>query len=167
MLRGGLSYYSFDSTPGSTNTPPIRPPASAYELDTYYFGLSINHRLTEFITHGVSLIHSVQPGVNQGSDYIESTDADYHVSWNLTQNTTVGAHVTYTRASESQTDFLASTLTTTTEDYDLFRLGVNGSYRLSSHSTISLTYDHSRRASNNKERDYFVNRVSLNLGYRF
>ena len=177
-LRGGYTHYSFDSTPGAVPDSTIvliRPARAAYELSTYYAGVTINHRLTEFITHGASAVHSIQPGFNQGSDYTESTVVDYHVSWNLTQNTTVGANLGYSHGTETQTQIPpASTnaividdLALTDEIYDTFTFGVSSSYRLSQQTTVTLAYNHYRRESNAEDRSYFQNRVSIGLRYQF
>jgi len=193
-LRGGFTHYSFDSTPGSlpslvTNTAPgvsnvivirpsvIRNASESYELNSYYAGFDFNHRLTEFITHGLSASHSIQPGVNQGSDFTESTDFSYRVSWALTQNTSVGADFGYSHGTETQTQIpeLPETPTVidpslfapTDEAYDTFRFGLSASYRLSQQATLSLAYSHYRRESNEEERSYFQNRVSVGFRYQF
>lgn len=177
-LRGGYTHYSFDSTPGAvpgTNIVVIRPASEAYDLDTYYASLSFSHRLTEFITHGASAVHSIQPGFNQGSDYTESTVIGYQVSWNLTQNTTVGANLGYSHGTEVQTQIPpASTniiqiddLELTDDIYDTYTFGVSSSYRLSQQTTVTLRYNHYRRESNDADRSYFNNRVSIGLRYQF
>ena len=177
-LRGGFTHYSFDSTPGAVPDSAIvllRPAAEAYELSTYYAGVTINHRLTEFITHGVSASHSVQPGINQGSDFTESTDAGYQVSWALTRNSTIGASFGYAHGTETQTGIPDESpgpiqiedLTPTDEAYDSYNLGVNGSYRLSQQTTVTLAYYHNRRESSNAGRSYFQNRISIGLRYQF
>lgn len=182
-LRGGFTHYSFDSTPGATpgtittNTPIIliRPDAGAYELNSYYAGFSLNHRLTEFITHGISASHSIQPGINQGSDYTESTDAGYQVSWALTQNTTIGANFGYSHGTESQTQIppagtnviTIGELELSDEAYDNFTFGLSSSYRISQQTTVTLAYNHYRRESSDADRSYFQNRVSIGLRYQF
>ena len=177
-LRGGFTHYSFDSTAGAVPDSTIvliRPAAPAYELNSYYAGLNLNHRLTEFISHGVSASHSIRPGINQGSDYTESTDAGYQVSWALTQNTTIGANFGYAHGTETQTQIPdegpdpieIGDLRPTNEAYDTFRLGLSGSYRLSQQTTVTLAYNHNRRESINAARSYFQNRVSLGLRYQF
>ena len=177
-LRGGFTHYSFDSTAGAVPDSTIvliRPAAPAYELNSYYAGLNLNHRLTEFISHGVSASHSIRPGINQGSDYTESTDAGYQVSWALTQNTTIGANFGYAHGTETQTQIPdegpdpieIGDLRPTNEAYDTFRVGLSGSYRLSQQTTVTLAYNHNRRESSNADRSYFQNRVSLGLRYQF
>jgi len=177
-LRGGYTYYSFDSTPGAvpdSGIVVIRPASEAYELSTYYAALSFSHRLTEFISHGASATHSIQPGFNQGSDYTESTDLGYQVSWNLTQNTTVGANLGYSHGTETQTQIPpvgsgvidVDDLVLTDEIYDTYTFGVSSSYRLSQQTTVTLAYNHYRRESNAADRSYFNNRVSIGLRYQF
>ena len=177
-LRGGFTHYSFDSTAGAVPDSTIvliRPAAPAYELNSYYAGLNLNHRLTEFISHGVSASHSIRPGINQGSDYTESTDAGYQVSWALTQNTTIGANFGYAHGTETQTQIPdegpdpieIGDLRPTNEAYDTFRFGLSGSYRLSQQTTVTLAYNHNRRESINAARSYFQNRVSISLRYQF
>ncbi len=177
-LRGGFTHYSFDSTPGAVPDSTIvliRPAAGAYELNSYYAGFSLNHRLTEFITHGISASHSIQPGINQGSDYTESTDAGYQVSWALTQNTTIGANFGYAHGTETQTQIPdegpdpleIGDLRPTNEAYDNFTFGLSSSYRISQQTTVTLAYNHYRRESSDADRSYFQNRVSIGLRYQF
>lgn len=177
-LRGGFAHYSFDSTPGAVPDSTIvliRPASEAYELNSYYAGFSLNHRLTEFITHGISASHSIQPGINQGSDYTESTDAGYQVSWALTQNTTVGANFGYSHGTETRTQIPdegpdaieIGDLRPTNEAYDTFNFGLSGSYRISQQTTVTLAYNHNRRESSDADRSYFQNRVTIGLRYQF
>jgi hypothetical protein len=157
--HGGATYFNFSSvraTPGS-------PAAASYDLDSYYARFQIDHRLTQFISHGLSAVHQVEPGINQGSDFLESTELNYRVSWSLTKQVTVGAHVFYERGTEPQNGSLAAT----TEEYQRVGGGPSASYRLSDRMTATASYDYTRRESNEAGRGYYQNRASIALRYQF
>ena len=158
-IRSGLTYYSFDSLPATPTTPRV----SAYNLQTYYSGLEVNHRLTDSILHGLSFAHEIRPGINQGSDYLESTEASYRASWVLTRNTTLGAKLLFEHGIEQRRGLFGST----TEEYERFGGGVSGSYKLSKRITLTGAFNYLRRTSNEAGRNYFQSRASLALGYQF
>ena len=170
-LRGGFTYYSFDATRESTNSAPIRPALPERTLESYYAGFSVNHKLTDFITHGVSANRSIQAGVNQGADYIETTSVDYRIGWQATDKLNVGLNLTYGHGAEPQTEVTVVgtnvVILLGEEVYDTYRGGVSASYRITQRLTSSVNYSHSRRVSNGDRRNYFVNRVSIGLGYQF
>lgn len=163
-LHGGFTYYNFNAvrgTPGSR--PPASPEAASYSLDTYYGNVQIDHRLTQFISHGLSAVHQVEPGVNQGSDYLESTEVSYRASWSLTRQVTVSANVFYERGTEPQDGSLGATA----EEYQRLGGGPSASYRFSDRVTATASYDYMRRKSNEAGRSPYQNRASIALRYQF
>lgn len=169
-LRGGFTYYSFDATPAST-VRPVRPALPERTLESYYAGFGVNHKLTDFITHGVSANRSIQAGLNQGSDYIETTTVGYQIGWQATDKLNVGLNLTYGHGAEPQSqldeDGVIISDDLEEEIYDTYQAGASASYRMTRRLTSSLTYSHSRRVSTGGSRNYFVNRVSVGLGYQF
>lgn len=170
-LRGGLTYYSFDATPVSTNRAPIRPALPERTLESYYAGFGVNHRLTDFITHGFSANRSIQAGLNQGSDYIETTTVGYQIGWQATDKLNVGLNLNYGHGAEPQTQVTVVgtnvVVSLSEEIYDTYQAGASARYQISRRLTSSVSYNHSRRVSTSDRRNYFVNRVSVGLGYQF
>ncbi len=170
-LRGGFTYYSFDATPESTNSAPIRPALPERTLESYYVGFGVSHKLTDFITHGVSANRSIQAGLNQGADYIETTEVVYGIGWQATDRLNVGLNLNYGHGVEpqSQLDADGIIISDDLEDeiYDTYRGGISAGYRITKRLTSSIKYSHSRRVSNGDRGGYFVNRVSIALGYKF
>lgn len=165
-LRGGFTLYSFDGAPATT-TAPIRPARPSRTLDSYYAGITASHRLTDFINHSVSINRSIQAGVNQGSDYTESTSVGYFVNWTLTQDLSVGANFGYVHGTESQqANFDDSSLEFAT-DYDTYSAGISARYLITQRATASLGYNHNRSVSSGASRNFFVNRLSLTVAYQF
>lgn len=166
-LRGGYTHYSFEGMP-ETTTAPIRPARPSRTRESYYAGFTANHRLTDYITHGVSVTRAIQAGVNQGSDYTETTVAGYFFNWNLTQNTTVSTTLNYAHGTESrQPGFDDEADLEFSTDYETYGAGMGAQHRITERITVSLNYNHTRRVSTSGGGNYFVNRVSLGLGYRF
>lgn len=170
-LRGGFTYYSFDATPASTNRVPIRPALPERTLESYYAGFGVNHRLTDFITHGMSVDRSIRAGLNQGSDYIETTSAGYQIGWQVTDKLNVGLNLNYGHGAEPQTQVTVVgtnvVVSLGEEIYDTYQAGASARYQISRRLTSSVSYNHSRRVSTSDRRNYFVNRVSVGLGYQF
>jgi hypothetical protein len=158
-VHGGLTYFAFDSvsaTPAALGT-------ASYSLNTYYANLQIEHHLTEFISHGLSFVHQVEPGVNKGSDYLESTEANYHADWSLTRQTTVGMTLLYERGTQPQGTLAGAT----TEEFERFGAGVSASHKLSKRITATVSYNYLRRTSNEAGRSPYQNRATIALRSQF
>ena len=115
----------------------------------------------------MSINRSIQAGVNQGSDYTESTSVGYLVNWTLTQDLSVGANFGYVHGTESQqANFDDSSLEFAT-DYDTYSAGISARYLITQRATASLGYNHNRSVSSGASRNFFVNRLSLTVAYQF
>jgi hypothetical protein len=155
-VHGGLTYLAFDSvsaTPTALGT-------ASYSLNTYYASLQINQHLTQFISHGLSLVHEVEPGVNEGSDYLESTHGEYRANWSMTQNMTVGMNFQYEHGTEGS-------VAAVTQQYDRFGAGFSASRKLSARLTAGVAYNYWRRISKEGGGDYYQNQASISLRYQF
>jgi opacity protein-like surface antigen len=149
-LRGGYVIYFFDSG-GTTNR--------TDDLSSYYFGLTVNHRLTDFITHGLSVDRSVQQGLNQGSDVTESLNLSYNVSWAFHRRASVSVSPFYEHGNEPQFGV--------EEKYDRFGFSLGLSYRFTNQLTSSLGYRYTERSTNFAGRDYQNNSVTFGANYQF
>jgi len=152
MLRGGFVTYSFDS--GATTN-------RSSDLDTYYFGLSMNHQLTEHLMHGLSVVRSVQQGINEGSDVTEVLTVRYNVSWAFHRHASLSVSPYFEHGNEPQYGV--------EEIYDRFGVNLGVSYRLTDQLTTGLGYSYNNKDSDFalQNRDYKQNSVTLSVSYQF
>ncbi len=151
-LRGGYTIYAFDEAG------PIPAPD---DLSTYYIGLGLNHRITQYINHRLSATRDVRVGANQDADYIEQFNFDYNISWNIIDPMTLSLGAGYSFGDESDVGTSAG------EQYDQFRINFGAAYRITDHLSASADYRYYNRDSDQTGRDYDNHVGSLTVRYRF
>jgi hypothetical protein len=129
------------------------------ELESYYLGLDVNHRLTDFITHGLTVSRDVQQGVNRGSTYTEQLRARYFVSWAMTRHVSLSADFFYEHGKEPQFGVV--------EEYDRLGSGAGVRWQATRYATVALNYRFTNKDSNFPTRDYQQNAVILTASYQF
>jgi len=77
-LHGGLTYFAFDAS--SATRPHLGTTSKPGILITPT--LQIDHPSHELHSHGLAFVHS-RTWSQQGSDYLELTEAHYHANWSL------------------------------------------------------------------------------------
>ncbi|MBC8001631.1 MAG: outer membrane beta-barrel protein [Opitutaceae bacterium] len=152
-LRGGLSYNTFEPTNSLTQ---------AETLDSYYSYVSINHRLTDFVSHSLGGGHSIEPGVNQGSDYVESSTVNYQITWALRRTTSLSGNVSYQIGNQPNIGPGGQE-----EDFNQFGFGFGIQQGLTQKLSSSLAYSFTKRDSNLPDRGYTQNTVLLTFNYQF
>ena len=153
-VRGGPVFYNFESrTAGEPDQ----------ELNSYYMGLNLNHQLTLRITHRLDVRRSVRLGQNQGSDYIEECFAGYGATWSATDRLGLGLALAFTHGTQP-VGGLTSGLE---EDYDQFSVSSSLNYRFARNLSGVLSYSFYLRESNEDNRNYSQNRVTLGLSHQF
>ena len=158
-LRGGPSFAVFDSN---------RATGEGSTLSSYYMGLDAAHQLTDFFSHHIGLARDVQPGLNQGSAYIEQFTANYSISWALTRWIGLTASLTYENGSQPLPKILPGGFTVETlEEFNRCGSGLQASWQVTDHLTGSVNYQYWVRESNLPGRGYTDNSVSFNLAYTF
>ena len=157
-LRGGPTVYFFDSQHS-------RSPAAT--LSSYYLGLEGDYQMTDYFSHHLSIQRSVQPGLNQGSDYIEQITASYVLSWSFTQSMTLRAELTYENGNQPLPVAIGGRILNEIESFERYGGGPSLSWRLTDHLTTTVNYSHWLRQSNLAARGYTENSVSLGLRYSF
>lgn len=157
-VRGGYVRYSPDPNPIT---------GLGEDLKSYYFGLDARHRLTDAITHGLSVHRTVQQGFNQGSGFLEVLTVRYFGSWAFYRYATVSADLLYEHGTESQR-FGVSRLD---EEFDRYGIGCSLRYQLLQRLSAGLSYRFTNRDSNRDSNvdsgDYQQNAVTLSASYRF
>src|SRR5262249_53160035 len=133
-LRGGSVIYLFDTPQKSLQ---------GSELDSYYFGLQMSQKLTDFLSHQLSVRCDVRQGVNQGSGYIEGLTTEYAISWALTERIGVAAHFTYEHGKQPY-DFpvyifpFGQFIFETIENYDRYGGGPSISWQATDHISAGV-----------------------------
>jgi hypothetical protein len=162
-LRGGPTYYFFDSTGSS---------GSSSTLPSYYVGLTVSHQLTPFISHSVSVQRDVSLGVNQGANYTENLTASYSASWAMTEHVSLSASASYVHGSQTFQNILNvapgfAFLINQTEIYDQYSLSPGITWHATQKLSAGMSYSHSLRQSDLTGRGYAINSFSIRLSYAF
>jgi Putative beta-barrel porin 2 len=150
-LRGGMVHYTFDPTPSS--------PGPISDLNSYYAGAEIRHRLTQNIRQSLTLDKKVQQGLNQGGRYIASTELAYDASWQINNKFGLTVDGRFEDGKESAV--------TADESYQRMGGGLGIRYQLTRRLSPALRYAYLKRTSNTAGRGYEVNSVTLSLSYQF
>ena len=151
--RGGFVHSWFSPTQA-------RP--ESLELDSYYSNLTLSHRLTDFVSHSLSGGHQIDPGVNAGSDYVESSSVRYNITWRFRPNTSLGGNASYVIGNQPGIGTGSRT-----EDFDQFGYGLNLSHNFTTRLSGSLGYTLYVRESNLPDRGYRQNLATLSFRYQF
>ena len=161
-LRGGPVIYVFDSPPSSSQ---------GKTLDAYYLGFEVSQRLSDFLSHRLSIQRDVRQGLNQGSSYIQELTANYSVSFSLTQRITIGTGITYEQGTQPFETAISTPFGTllflTVEDYDRYGETLSASWQATEKLAATLALNHWLRDSNIKANGYTVNSLSLNVTFTF
>jgi opacity protein-like surface antigen len=146
--RGGYVLYAFDSGGAIGNTPDVK---------SFYAGLGVSHRATQYLSHSLDAGHEVQSGIR--SDALELYYARYSLNWQFLRNMALRASAFYEMGSDADA--------ATAEDYDRVGFQVGTGYQLTRNLGLNLTYQFTLKNSDAALRDYRQNVVSLSLNYRF
>jgi hypothetical protein len=158
-LRGGPTFYTFNSGNGTAGTP---------DLLSYYVNLEASQQLTDFLSHQLSIDRSVQPGLNAGSAYIEQLVATYSAYWALTPRIRLGTTFTYENGSQPFPVVLPGGLMSQSiEHYELYGVQPQIFWQLTDKFSGSLGYSYWLRQSNVDGRNYLQNSVTCGFVYTF
>ena len=97
--------------------------------------------------------------MNRGSQYMQSTDVHYNISWQFNTHGSLIGDTFYEVAREPRL--------LDVEDYTRVGGGIGLHYEVVKHFAPTLRYSYARRDSNLPDRSYFANSVTLSLIYRF
>lgn len=152
-VRGGYVHYQFAGTNSADRPKP---------LGSYYVGMGVSHQITAHVSHNFSANHGISVSLNQGSDYTESTDFNYSVSWSLRKNTSVSGNVSYTIGKQPGAGQFGGT-----ENYESFNFGPSIRQQFTSKFSGTFAYYFTLRESNLAGNSYDNNRVVLTASYAF
>jgi len=149
-VRGGYTKYTTDFDPLT---------GRADDFDSYYYGLEVNHQLTEFVSHRLSANRGVDQGINQGSTLTETLNVNYSISWAFRNRWSVSGNTFYEHGREPQFGIV--------EEYDRAGFGAGLSWQVAEHASLAIGYQFTKKDSNFPDRDYQANSATLSASYHF
>ena len=144
---------------------------SAHNLSSWYISAEARNRLTDVISHGLTVSREVQqganldqrPGVggNRNTDAVELLGARYSISWAFHEQGALGANVMYEHGTEPQVGV--------EQVFERYGFGMSASWRFTRHLSTGLGYRFTKRSSDTApgQGDYQVNSVTLSANYQF
>ncbi len=151
-MRGGVVYVYFNKTDG----------LDATDYTTYYAGLNLDHRLTSRFTYGFALTHDIRAGFNEGTDYIETSRAEFDGTWLMTRFW----RWSWLLFAEDAKEVALSNLGQT-EKYRRFGISAGPTYQVSDHLSTFAHYAFTLRDSDIEGRSYRENRATIGVTFRF
>ena len=169
VLHGGYQASSFDS--GGTvdvgdysrfNGNVIGLPTSGTytdrsSLSTFYWSATLNQRLSAYLTHSLSAGRETDLGLI--SNYVKVDYVRYNVAWRATSNVTLAGDIFYDHDVESGGPF----------DEHINRYGgdITLGFQFNRHLSGAVHYAYIQKDSSADLRDYYQNRVGLDVDYHF
>ncbi|HXG48811.1 MAG TPA: hypothetical protein VNO52_14390, partial [Methylomirabilota bacterium] len=177
-VRGGYVHYFTEETITvvvlDTNNVPIGTIRTTpnNSIGSYYVGLDLSHRLTEFISHGLTANRGIRSGVNDGGDFVVNTRIGYRIGWQFTDHLNASLRLSYDLTREPST--VANTATPDPADTLVqevergrFRVGFGLGWQATRRWNAGIRYEFTTRDSTEVDDDYTQNRLTINLRYRF
>jgi opacity protein-like surface antigen len=137
-------------------------PEESFSADSYYMRLDADHTLTGHLSHRLQLDHRVRNSVEQGASFTEETQANYQIAWAVTEPVSLRIQLNYIHGEQT-----VAAGVDPSEVYDQWRGGAGISWSLSARLSSDLAYEYIVRESDQPNRGYNQNRVTLGLSYRF
>lgn len=169
VARGGYQYTSFD-TDGTFSTGQLNNGASIFgitpgagrltddsTLSDFYWNLTLSNRINAYLTQSLSAGRENDFGLT--SNYITVNYVRYNIAWRALSNVTIGGDGFYENDQESGGLF----------DEHLQRYGgdITLSYQFNPNLVGTLHYYGIIKDSDTAGRDYYQNRVGIDVDYRF
>ena len=151
--RGGYQYASFDT--GGTFTTGVFDDSS--ELSAFYWNLTINNRINAYVSQSLSAGRENDLGLT--SNYLELYFVRYNVSWRALSNITIGADGIFENGDESGGVF--------DEHFTRYGGDVTVGYQFNLKLSATAHYAFIQMDSDFDFRDYYQNRVGVDVFYRF
>ncbi len=131
------------------------------DLFGYSFTGDVSHRLNRFFKHDLLVARNVDLGVN--SNFTEMWEARYNTAWNVIQNVQLGT-TAFVELGEDSGGFAGGL---SAESYLRYGAGASVGYAWTKHFTSSLSYLYTEKNSDLFRRDYYQNKITLDLRYNF
>lgn len=152
VLRGGYQYASFDHSLYSR-----KPYSDDTELSSFYWNFTINNRINAYLSQNLTAGRENDLGLT--SNYLEVNYVRYNIGWRASSNITIGGDLFFEDDQES-----GGLL-----DEHLNRYGgdISVGYQFNLQLSAAAHYAYIQKDSDVSFRDYYQNRVGLDVFYRF
>jgi hypothetical protein len=151
-LRGGYVSYSYTT---------VLAGAPSEDDATFYAGFAMEHQLTDYLSHQVSVTHGVLPGAEQDTAFVVQTDVTYSIAYNFVDAATLRAGLNYVSGEQEQSQGGLA------EEFDQIRIDAGIRWELTTRLALDLAYGLVVRDSNLDDRSYTRNQVTLGGAYAF
>lgn len=128
-----------------------------YSLSTFYWNATINNRLNAYLTHSLSLGREADLGLI--SNYVKVDYIRYNIAWRALSNITVAGDLFYDHDVESGGPF--------SERINRYGGDVSLGLQVNRHLSGAVHYAYIQKDSDANLRDYYQNRVGLDVDYHF
>lgn len=150
--RGGFSTYQFDNN-SNTNI-------ATSDQDSWYAGLSVNHRFSDGITWSLDTGHSMQLGVE--SDLSESWYVRPNIRWSIIKDWDFVTAFFYEHGKQG----VGNVRGNLKENYDWYGGELSVTHPLTKSLSLSFSYRLTVRSSDQSGSDYTQNLVGFTLIYQ-
>jgi hypothetical protein len=127
------------------------------DSNDFYANILISHRINAAISQTLSAGHESQLGVN--SNYVALNYIRHTATWNIINGVLFGTELFYEDGDDSGGIF--------SEHIQRYGGAATLGYQLTPHVTLGLRYQYTQKQSDQPNRDYKQNRVSLDGTYSF
>ena len=168
VVHGGYQSASFD-TGGTVDqgnygnfTPQLGLPTTGtfgdkYSLSTFYYNATVNNRINAYLTHSLSFGRETDLGLI--SNYVKVDYIRYNVAWRVYSSITLAGDLFYDHDVESGGPF--------NERINRYGGDVSIGFQFNRHLAGALHYAYIQKDSDANLRDYYQNRVGLDVDYHF
>ena len=130
----------------------------------YYVNLSLVHRLNSFYQDRLSLGREFQVGLL--ADRTDTTFIRYSSTWAFSRRLALSTSLDYEDVKQT-TQFANSFGGASLPNYRFFGGTLTTSYQITKKLSVGLSYQYSRRFSDNPLQEYAQNRFAIQFGYQF
>ena len=151
-IRGNasISYSIGDFDSGGTN-------GDGSGLDEFSINGIISHRLNQVMSHSFGAGRATRLGTT--SNFFTTYYARHAADWEVVRDLSLGTNLFF--------EFVDESNSFNSEHFIRWGGGIRAMYRINSNLTTGLNYQYVEKDSNRANRDYFNNRVSMDVNYRF
>ncbi|MEM1157869.1 MAG: outer membrane beta-barrel protein [Verrucomicrobiota bacterium] len=148
--NASISYSLGDFDSGGTN-------GDGSGLDEFSINGILSHRLNQVMSHSIGAGRATRLGTT--SNFFTTYYARHSADWQVIRDVSLGTNLFFEFTDESNS--------ANSEHFIRWGGGIRAMYRINSNLTTGVNYQYAEKDSNRANRDYFNNRVSLDVNYRF
>ena len=157
--RVGYAIYQFQQT-SQKGFQQVGQPVRTSDVNSWYAGLNVTHRLTDAVSYSLDAGHEVRLGTQ--ADAVEDSYVRANVNWSIVKNLTLTTSLFYEHGDQGQGNVTGNL----TETYDWYGGALGLSHPLTKRLALSLNYRLTLRSSDSPDQGYTQNLVGLLLTYK-